>query len=108
MSNRVFSEKILPIEGALNLLLGAGFIEQNLTIDDKEEKYLVFSQDRVENLDNLRALCDALRSAEPIPLELDRNLQVLSPSQAAKRTELPTTFYALTPEEIKREQQLRY
>ncbi|XP_044737298.1 UBX domain-containing protein 6 [Chrysoperla carnea] len=107
MSNRVFSEKVLPMEGALNLLLGAGFIEQNLTIDDKEEKYLVFSQDRVENLDTLRALCDALRSAEPIPLELDRNLQVLSPSQAAKRTELPTTFYALTPEEIKREQQLR-
>lgn len=107
MSNRVFGEKVLPMEGALELLLGAGFIEQNLTIDDKEEKYLVFSQDRVENLDTLRALCDALRSAEPIPLELDRNLQVLSPSQAAKRTELPPSFYALTPDEIKREQQLR-
>lgn len=40
-------------------------------------------------------------------MEIDRNVQVLSPAQAAKRTELPQDFYALTPEEIKKEQQLR-
>lgn len=53
-------------------------------------------------------LYDALRSAEPISLELDRNTQVLLPSQAAKRVELPAAFYALSPEEFKKEQQLRY
>ncbi|KAH9645440.1 hypothetical protein HF086_006466 [Spodoptera exigua] len=40
-------------------------------------------------------------------LELDRNLQVLLPSQAANKVQLPPSFYALSPEEIKREQQLR-
>ena len=52
-------------------------------------------------------LYDALGSAEPVQLELDRNLSVLYPSQAAKRVELPPVFYTITPEELKREQQLR-
>ncbi|VVD06020.1 unnamed protein product, partial [Leptidea sinapis] len=52
-------------------------------------------------------LIDALRTAEPIQLELDRNLQVLLPSQAASKVQLPPSFYALSPEEIKREHQLR-
>lgn len=52
-------------------------------------------------------LVDALKNAEPIQLELDRNTQVLLPSQASKRVELPPAFYALTPEEFKKEQQLR-
>lgn len=41
-------------------------------------------------------------------LELDRNTQVLLPSQAAKRVELPPVFFSISPEEIKREQQARY
>lgn len=40
-------------------------------------------------------------------LEIDRNIQVLSPAQASQRIELPSDFYALTPEEFKREKQLR-
>lgn len=52
-------------------------------------------------------LDEALRSAEPIPLELDRNLQVLMPSQARVKNELPPSFFTITPEEIKKEQQLR-
>lgn len=52
-------------------------------------------------------LVDALRSAEPIALQLDRNRQVLLPSQAAKRTDLPQEFFKLSPEELKREQQLK-
>lgn len=53
---------------------------------------------------NLR---DSLISAEPIRPELDRGLQILMPSQAAKRVELPSEFFWLTAEEIKREQQLK-
>jgi len=53
-------------------------------------------------------LCDALQSAEPISLELDRNLQVLLPSQAAKRVDLPPMFFNITAEELKREQQMRF
>ncbi|CAH2239673.1 jg12449 [Pararge aegeria aegeria] len=54
-----------------------------------------------------KTLIDALRTADPIQLELDRNLQVLLPSQAANKVQLPPSFYALSPEELKREQQLR-
>jgi hypothetical protein len=53
-------------------------------------------------------LYDALQSAEPISLELDRNLQVLLPSQAAKRVDLPPAFFSITADELKREQQLRF
>jgi hypothetical protein len=53
-------------------------------------------------------LCDALQSAEPISLELDRNLQVLLPSQAAKQVDLPPVFFNMTAEELKREQQMRF
>lgn len=56
----------------------------------------------------MQVLCDALRSAEPISLELDRNTQILLPSQAAKRVELPPAFFTMSAEEIKKEQQLRY
>ena len=54
-----------------------------------------------------QSLRDGLISAEPIRPELDRGLQVLLPSQAAQRMELPPDFFWLTPEELKREQQLK-
>lgn len=50
---------------------------------------------------------DGLISAEPIRPELDRGLQVLMPSQAAQRVDLPMDFFWLTAEEIKREQQMK-
>nr|CAD7413734.1 unnamed protein product [Timema cristinae] len=96
-SNRVFQERVAPLEGTQDLLQAAGF--------QAEDDYLVFSEERLQTPDTLQILCDALRSAEPITLELDHNLQVLLPSQAASRRELPPVFYNLTPEEIKREQQ---
>nr|CAD7430274.1 unnamed protein product [Timema monikensis] len=98
-SNRVFQERVAPLEGTQDLLQAAGF--------QAEDDYLVFSEERLQTPDTLQILCDALRSAEPITLELDHNLQVLLPSQAASRRELPPVFYNLTPEEIKREQQIR-
>ncbi|XP_037967264.2 UBX domain-containing protein 6 [Plutella xylostella] len=107
MSNRVFTDRVLPIEGSLDLLQGAGFIQQKLANPDGvEEEYLVFD-DANYSVDALPAIIDALRSAEPIQLELDRNLQVLLPSQAAAKVQLPASFYTMSPEELKREQQLR-
>ena len=50
---------------------------------------------------------DALENAERIELELDRNVQLLQPSQAEKRTQLPDDFYRYTPEELKKEHQGR-
>ncbi|CAG4980752.1 unnamed protein product [Colias eurytheme] len=108
MSNRAFTDRVQPIEGAMELLLAAGFVQQKLFNNEgNEEDFLVFNKDNVPSVESLVTLIEALRSAEPIQLELDRNLQVLLPSQAANKVQLPPSFYALTPEEIKREQQLR-
>lgn len=102
-SNRIFSEKVQPCEGALDFLLAAGFAEQ--IIDD--EKFLIHSSENNPNgIESLTELLEALHNSEIIPLELDRNIQVLLPSQA-KKCELPPDFYRISPEELKREQQLR-
>lgn len=102
-SNRIFADKVAPCEGALDFLLAAGFIEQ--TIDD--EPYLIYLDENNPNgIDELKELVEALHNSEVIPLELDRNIQVLLPSQA-KKSELPPDFYRISQEELKREQQLR-
>lgn len=107
MSNRIFSEKVCGMEGAMEFLNAAGFEVQNLPFQENEEPFLVFPEEKLNELDNLTMLVDALRSAEPIALQLDRNVHVLLPSQAAKRTDLPQEFFKLTVEELKREQQLK-
>ncbi|XP_031834985.1 GDI interacting protein 3 [Nomia melanderi] len=106
MQNKIFQEKVRPIEGALDFLHAAGFRQMNLLHNDVEEDFLVWSPENYD-IQNLTMLLEALKSAEPIPLELDRNLQILLPMQASKRNELPSNFFTMTPEEIKREQQLR-
>lgn len=107
ISNRVFQEKVVGMDGALEFLEAAGFRQQILPFQDGEQEFLVFSVEALEDLEALSVLIDALKTAEPIGLELDRNMQVLMPSQAAKRSELPPAFFSMTPEEIKREQQLK-
>ena len=52
-------------------------------------------------------LKEALIGAEPIRAELDRGLKVLLPSQVQKTIALPPDFFALSPEELKKEQQLK-
>lgn len=97
---------MLPIEGALDFLYAAGFQQKKLLNNDMEEDFLVWTPENCD-INTLIMLTEALKSAEPIPLELDRNLQVLLPTQASKRNELPPSFFNITPEEIKREQKLR-
>lgn len=96
----------MPIEGALDFLKAAGFEQKQLLHNENEEDFLVWSPNNC-NIETLMMLDEALRSAEPIPIELDRNLQVLMPSQARMRNELPPSFFSITSEEIKKEQQLR-
>ena len=96
----------MPIEGALDFLKATGFEQQKLLHNENEEDFLMWSPDNC-NIENLTMLNEALRSAEPIPIELDRNLQVLMPSQARVRNELPPSFFTISKEEIKKEQQLR-
>lgn len=99
-------EKVLPIEGALDFLEAGGFEQRKLLHNDNEEDFLIWNPNN-SNIENLTILSEAVRSAESIPIELDRNLQVLMPSQARVRNELPPSFFTMSAEEIKREQQLR-
>ena len=93
------------MEGALDFLHAAGFVQQEI---DGEEFLLWMpkKESSEEALEDLRELLSCLGVAEIIPLEVDRNLQVLLPSQA-RRLELPDDFYRMTPEEMKKEQKLR-
>ncbi|GFQ98824.1 UBX domain-containing protein 6 [Trichonephila clavata] len=97
LNNKVFQERIVGLEGALDFLDAAGFNKQ--VIDN--EDYLVFSGTDFENLQMLK---EALMSAEPILPSLDRNLRVLQPSQAAIQINLPDDFFNLSADEVKREQ----
>ena len=45
--------------------------------------------------------------AEPVRAELDRGTKVLLPNQAQKPISLPPDFFNVTPEELKREQELK-
>ena len=68
----------------------------------------MFPEDRLSDLQSLEHLRDALISAEPLKPQLDRNIQVLFPTEASQHTELPPEFFSLSAEELKREMQLRY
>ncbi|XP_014257412.1 UBX domain-containing protein 6-like [Cimex lectularius] len=104
-SNRNFSEKVMKIEGALEFLLSAGFKSCSIQSEDTTEEYLLFENEI--DASHFEFLMDSLRSAEPIRLELDRNPQVLLANQASKMLDLPSEFYRLTVEELKREQRQR-
>ncbi|XP_066597778.1 UBX domain-containing protein 6 [Prorops nasuta] len=106
MSNKIFQEKVLPLEGSLDFLQAAGFEKTKLMHNESEEDFLVWNKEKCD-VENLTMLADALRSAEPIPIDLDRALQILLPSQANEKSKLPASFFTMTPEEIKKEQQLR-
>ncbi|KAH8253338.1 hypothetical protein KR032_004985 [Drosophila birchii] len=102
MSNKIFSEKVRYVEGALDVLQAAGFSE----VEIDGEQFLLWTREQTEQDLDLPTLVEALKNSETIPLELDRNIKVLLPSQA-RRVVLPDEFYRLAPEEIKKEQQLR-
>ncbi|PBC30785.1 UBX domain-containing protein 6 [Apis cerana] len=106
MQNKIFQDKVMPIEGALEFLNAAGFRQKKILNNDKEEDFLIWSADNC-SIEDVTTLFEALKTAQPIPLELDRNLQVLLPMQASTRTELPPSFFNLSPEDIEKEQQLR-
>lgn len=108
MNNKIFQDKVQPIEGALLILEAAGFEVKELPYQNTKENFLVFPNEKLsEAAEIFEILLDGLKNAEPITLELYRNLQVLLPSQAKESIELPPSFFNLTVEEIKREQLLR-
>ncbi|KAK9497789.1 hypothetical protein O3M35_003712 [Rhynocoris fuscipes] len=104
--NRVFQEKVAKIIGSVEFLESAGFVKRYISVQNEEEEYFVF-ETSPPDVAHLQLMIDTIRNTEAIPLELDRNVQVLKPAEAKVMVNLPDEFYALTPEEIKREQRKR-
>ncbi|OQR79071.1 UBX domain-containing protein 6-like [Tropilaelaps mercedesae] len=99
LTNKVFLDKVKPIVGAMEFLEAAGFVKYTL---DDGECYLVLNDPPDNNL--LPALHDALVSAEPMEIVLDRNPKVLLPSQSKKGFSVSDDFFTLSQEELAREQ----
>ncbi|KAL4113189.1 hypothetical protein QTP88_016857 [Uroleucon formosanum] len=107
LTNKTFVEKVLPIKGAIEFLESIGFIRKRLMYQEQEEDFLVFPEECLCNLASVQSSVDDLQSAERIQLVLDRNAQVLLPSQASKQVSLPAEFFMVSTAEIKAEQQKR-
>ena len=100
-SNKAYQERVANIEGTEIFLQAAGFLSENIENQD----FWRFPEEG--DLDQLVLLKEALLGSEPVKAELDRGVKVLLPSQAQKPISLPPDFFNITPEELKREQQLK-
>lgn len=105
LTNKTFVDKVLPIKGAVEFLESIGFVKMKLMHQHQEEEFLVFPS--LDNLALVQTTVDDLQSAERIQLVLDRNVQVLLPSQASKKVSLPPEFFVMSTNEIKAEYQKR-
>ncbi|XP_047442750.1 UBX domain-containing protein 6 [Mugil cephalus] len=107
LSNKVFQEKVRPVEGSREFLQALGFISVMLPIEgqEEEEEFLVLPEQSPDDLELLKERRDRLQRGEPVRAQLDRQPQAFRSSPNAQRFELPPEFYNLTAEELKREQQ---
>ncbi|XP_049817457.1 UBX domain-containing protein 6-like isoform X2 [Aethina tumida] len=105
--NATYLDKVQPILGTDEFLESTGFRKTLLDHNGSKEFFWLWSLDNVESIEVLKSLRETLTSGDRVELEIDRNIQVLSPVQATSRIELPQDFFAISPEELKKEQQLR-
>ncbi|XP_050026963.1 UBX domain-containing protein 6 [Dermacentor andersoni] len=105
LNNRIFQERVLPLEGALEFLQAAGFERRHDEESVSSEEWLEFPLDG--DIEQLRILADALCCAKPVKPVLDRSLRVLLPHEAAQQLVLPDSFFNLSPDEVLREQEAR-
>ena len=108
LNNKVFQEKVSGLDGTQEFLQAAGFERCMLPgPNEVEEEFYVMNEESAKDGERLKELKEILVNAEPIRPELDPNLKVFYPSARAMRMEVPDEFYAISPEELKREQQRR-
>ena len=99
---------MIPLNGAAEFLQAAGFEQQTLPgPQGVDEDFFVMTEERATNIEGLKSLKEILLNAEPIKPELDRNTKVFYPSARANHIEVPSEFYSISPEEMKKEQQRR-
>ena len=109
VNNKAFQDRVYNLEGTHEFLQAAGFLLKQSPgpNDGVPEDFLVLADHHAQDVDRLKSLKDALLIAEPIKPELDRNVRVFYASGCPDRMEVPPEFFAISPEELKREQQAR-
>lgn len=106
-NNKAFQERVAGMKGTEEFLLAAGFSLKSLPFEDGEAMFYVFDSELAKDSERLQNMKDVLLQAEPIKPELDRDVKVFHPSNAASKFSLPDEFYSISPEELKKEQQRR-
>ncbi|EDL83666.1 similar to UBX domain containing 1, isoform CRA_c [Rattus norvegicus] len=108
LQNKVFQERINCLEGSHEFFEAIGFKKVTLPVPDQEgQEFYVLGEDARAQPQNLERHKQQLLGAEPVRATLDRQLRVFRPSALASHFELPSDFFSLTAEEVKREQRLR-
>jgi len=105
-SNRAFSDRVANIEGTSEFLLDCGFQVKSLNgPNGTDEEFWVLEESA--DLDHLSMLQDSLKSCEPLTAELDRGVVVIAPGTGPGKSigALPSDFFTLTSDEIKKEHQ---
>lgn len=105
MSNKAFTERVSCLEGTEEFLQAAGFEVKMLPFEDHEERFYVMDEALASDIERLNNVKDVLLAAEPIKPQLDRVTKVFFPSSSAANFTIPPEFYAISPHELKKEQQ---
>jgi len=105
--NKAFQERVASLEGTQHFLEGCGFQTKQIEGPDGVlEEFWVFPEENT-NVELLNTMIDSLRSAEPLTAELDRATKIISPGQKIENRQLPSDFFNLNAEELKKELERR-
>ncbi|XP_007524995.1 UBX domain-containing protein 6 [Erinaceus europaeus] len=109
LQNKVFQERIHSLEGAHEFFEAVGFHKELLPVPDQEspEEFYVLSAGALAEPQRLGKLRERLVGAEPLRARLARQPRVFQPSALAAHFQLPSDFFTLSADEIRREQKLR-
>ncbi|XP_013400654.1 UBX domain-containing protein 6-like [Lingula anatina] len=107
ISNKAFQERVCSCDGTEEFIQSVGFKQRKLPFQDGEDDFYVLDEDQAKDTERLNTLKEILLAAEPIKAELDRGLRLFHPSPKATKFELHNDFYNITPEEMRKEQQLK-
>ncbi|XP_064633426.1 UBX domain-containing protein 6-like [Lineus longissimus] len=109
IGNKIFQERVEGMEGTEEFLQSIGFVRKVLPFQDAECDFYVMDEELANNKEKLKSAKELLQDAEPIVPELDRGLRVFYGIRNIRlgAYDLPPEFYNVSPEELKREQQIR-
>ena len=106
IQNKVFQERVYSLEGAQEFLQAVGFgLTEMEGADGTPERFFVLPSEHAQNTERLTMAKDVLQAAEPIRPELDRNRKVYFAGGNMAPMEVPPEFYAISRDELRREQQ---